>query len=1218
MELKYIVLTIIKILVSVPTILFTSSLGVDAAAMMGGYLDNRNDTNHFADVSFDTEESYREQFDQTGNHSSEENFAQYSDEINKSEEMPNPSPLVIAGYNLPENIFNKGKPFYLEKDPLTGQVNFSNKAEPSMDDDFYDFSEESQQSDDIFHKSNIDRKDGNIGHIGSHRPSDINQLSPTFHDFLNLPIKYNSDKYVYPLISSSYANMKVQGNVNKYHNHKTHETKFSTVKPPKYTYSSSPTTYSHSFDNHEVSTSTTTTRTTSTEAVHNLMSSSVDYPNYNEEFSEEYYEHSEVDKNKFETDIKEYPTTNRNQIYLTTSAPQITTKKVMSLFEQLFGDYDETVTTTQATKVPSSFSNEYFNSASKPGNDKVEISVSTQYPSNNQSFVNVATGSNMEMEYENYDDYVYNNQNISEISSTSNPYSIRTTTPTTTTTTSKSTQPSTIYNSHSYKEPSKSGYLPTTRPRPDSTTDPYLTSRITSLPLGENHLSTPLSNGDNHASYSNNYGPIIIATQNLRDQLNNEKVVPKPFSVHIQHAPSTSNIHIPPDQDMVSFVVGHHQSMDGGTYTDSNSPNILTGNSFQPLYGGGSHEKEYINNNSPDTVIFQPPEFKKHQEPSGSVVTIQTQTNSEASLSIGDPVQSIKKIPGLVMDEKLELENVKPEVSSNGPKIVFPTEKEISLTSLIPPASTPNPIIASQNREILQLATKPMYHQLPSSLTPPKEKEGKRPVRLDSPRPPWDPRPGHFFSGKLEYSRPPRPFPDMAYKRIDNLPNILPQFRPNMISHVSPGGNPLEYKHMQGVHRGTPNFYDKRLQREPLLERPSNKPLEFYEKLQPPPLPPKNLYNLRKIPQQIPNQRSSVAQDRKGEDYHNKPLAQPLILEPPKVLTNMKNNDGEVETLQMLQAKQSDKKEIHSELSNNLIQDKNKTEKPVYVVYPINTSPIKLDVINTNEKENVVVGTRAEVPLPPSEITLDIQNKNSLLGMKDRNDSPVLKPQSRPAGFPMKSEFPYPLERPDISILYPVPDAPNNGIGSEDNPHSDNEGEFISNNQWNTIGNIESRIVNGVNNQNHIYTEKPIAVAYTPTEPESHKYPIQNEDIDRPDIYHHPIIHEQSDKYLPDPNTQLSNHRIEENSESVNVRTEQDFQAPFQASVKVDSPSQGWSVIRKTEPKFKNDQIETTTIIATTREFDIESFKPQLEGGFKPIYTIINDDKEIKIVEREE
>lgn len=58
MELKYIVLTIIKILISVPGVLLVTS-EVNGAALMGGHLDNKNNTT----LSSNLTDSYDLDFD---------------------------------------------------------------------------------------------------------------------------------------------------------------------------------------------------------------------------------------------------------------------------------------------------------------------------------------------------------------------------------------------------------------------------------------------------------------------------------------------------------------------------------------------------------------------------------------------------------------------------------------------------------------------------------------------------------------------------------------------------------------------------------------------------------------------------------------------------------------------------------------------------------------------------------------------------------------------------------------------------------------------------------------------------------------------------------------------------------------------------------------------------------------------------------------------------
>lgn len=1132
------------------------------------------------------------------------------------EDIPNASPLVLPGYNLPENIFNKGKPFYLEKDPVTGQIDFDSKSDSlKLDDDLYDYLEDEPASN-IYDKANINRKDGSFG---SHKPSNINQLTPNFHDFLNLPIKYNSEKYVYPLISSSYANTKIQGNVNKHHNHKDYNMKTTTIKPTvSPAYYTSPKNYHFSSTKSTIVTTTpiTTTAKTTTETltIPNLMNSN--HPNFHEDF-EEYYDETEKP-------IAEYVTSkNVNNIYLTTPLSGTTTKRTLSVFEHLFGEYeDEEITSARPQPppppLPSLFINVPINKNTK---NKYETDVKTEKPSyatttqltieNVHSESNVLTGSNMGLNsYEFEDDYIDKEQtNNLAVKNTlvkdqanviSDTFSKS---PLTTSPSTSSSQPSiatTLSNRITHLPPAmsskKDDYYDydyhekgndTTVNSTFVPTEPSTSLKVTSLPLGEHHITG-----------LNNHQPIIVATQNLRNQLNNEKVIVKPFGSH--QPPSTSNVHIAPDQDIVSFVVSDHQNVDDGQHVGSSSKGSpYDSNPFRPLYGSepqfSKHTVSYTVQN-PDIYNLSP-------GIAASSVTIQPLKNSEASLAIGVPVNTVKQVPGQVVDEKLDIDNNQFKYSKvTGTKIVFPDEKKSNIDSLPPPMLQP------PNREVLQLSSKPMYHQLPSNLTPPKEQESmsSHPTRSENrPRPPWDPRPGHFYSGKPEYARPPRPSPaEIAYKRIDTLPNILPQFRPNMKPKVPP-------------------LY---LNRQPLLERPSNRPIGFFEKLQPPP-PPKNLHSLRKIPPHGLEQARPFSEPPKmiSQDQFN------FYQSPPKVvLANRRigNIEGDVETLQMIQAKQAEKEELKSEFISG------GTDKPLYVVYPANTHTIKLDVIETNKKESVVIGTRAELPLPPSKINQNFDyEQNPILNPKDRNDAPILKPHIRPQNYPIKSDFPYPLERPD-SILA-VPDTPSNNKLDEPEPMSTNE--------WNTIGeNIEGRIINGINKQNNqisvtlkTYTEKPIAVAYTPTESHERydpdKYSLPNyagsviPEI-RPGIQVKPEFglgkpdseftvsaimhtHPQRETILKDI------QKFAEDKTDIEIPSvpQLDFQAPFQASVNIDSMSQGWSVVSD-KPKLTTEGHEEITVLplATTSEFDIENFKPELLSGFKPIYNLPETPKQVQ------
>lgn len=479
-----------------------------------------------------------------------------------------------------------------------------------------------------------------------------------------------------------------------------------------------------------------------------------------------------------------------------------------------------------------------------------------------------------------------------------------------------------------------------------------------------------------------------------------------------------------------------------------------------------------------------------------------------------------------------------------------------------------------------------MYHQLPSNLTPPKEPNVPLPTKFGSSRPPWDPRPNRFFSGRPEYARPPRPQFDsnLAHKRIDSLPNILPQFRPNA-------------QPTKGYARVPPAF-----------DKHPNRHFGVYEKLQPPPPPPKYLTALRKAAFPEQNEKLPKQPPLDQLNYYQTP--------PQVILPNRRNGNSdkiEVETLQMIQAKQSEKQEVEENQTVENIVAENATvnpEKPLYVVYPVNTAPLKLDAFDTPKKESVVIGTRAELPLPPSKINLE---QSDLFTANDRNDAPILKPYLKP----IKSDFPYPLEKPNPSLLNVK--EPTDTVNSVDNTEI-------------RVSPDKQPYENRISVTLRTHTERPIAVAYTPTQtPEKHidKYPsvpnyagalishsgsyssqhIGNQDGDREFTL--------TAMLQPQKTQHVLTHRSDGNSDSTHV-TAQDFEAPFQASVNIDSASQGWSVVRdksKAEAEAEPPSVEATTIpLATTSEFDIENFKPQLIGGFVPIYEYPDDHSKSKVV----
>ena len=120
-----------------------------------------------------------------GTHIDKRNQIKFPDDDNDIEV---PKIQTMPTYNLPDEIFNNGRPFYVDKDPETGKPDFSTKRTSTLTEQDH-ISEDDQEL----------------------RLSNINHLTPNFHDYLNLPTKYNPEKFLYPIISSSYANMKIQG-----------------------------------------------------------------------------------------------------------------------------------------------------------------------------------------------------------------------------------------------------------------------------------------------------------------------------------------------------------------------------------------------------------------------------------------------------------------------------------------------------------------------------------------------------------------------------------------------------------------------------------------------------------------------------------------------------------------------------------------------------------------------------------------------------------------------------------------------------------------------------------------------------------------------------------------------------------------------------------------------------------------------------------------------
>ncbi|KAJ9601393.1 hypothetical protein L9F63_000417 [Diploptera punctata] len=277
-----------------------------------------------------------------------------------------------------------------------------------------------------------------------------------------------------------------------------------------------------------------------------------------------------------------------------------------------------------------------------------------------------------------------------------------------------------------------------------------------------------------------------------------------------------------------------------------------------------------------------------------------------------------------------------------------------------------------------------------------------------------------------------------------NLPNILPHFRPNAkISHIhiENGGGVQAHTYF-----GNP--------RQPLLERPSRRPSsEIMGHLHPPPPPYRRRVNRNDTPgsqdifpfEKIPPQPPAVIQQRPLVHRRTGPH-----------VTDESDSQLQVATLQMMQQHQHQQQKSHylsrplaarddfphsqEELSppvhlkypSGSSLDTEASEKhPVFVVYPVNSSPVNIRN-ESPDNSGVVVGTRGpQRPVPPSNldsdggVSLSSDDIAPLPFLSHKNQKPILqRPSDRLDNIsngstvkrPTAVDFPYPLEKPDTLI----------------------------------------------------------------------------------------------------------------------------------------------------------------------------------------------------------
>lgn len=279
--------------------------------------------------------------------------------------------------------------------------------------------------------------------------------------------------------------------------------------------------------------------------------------------------------------------------------------------------------------------------------------------------------------------------------------------------------------------------------------------------------------------------------------------------------------------------------------------------------------------------------------------------------------------------------------------------------------------------------------------------------------------------------------------------------------------------------------------------------------------------------------------------------------------------------------------------------------KPQFLKVDRNDENIDEDILDTSEKESRIVQRPAGPQQPAKVTTLQMiqqaspVNKDNpvhvvyaanappkpsidrliddsvILDIDDRSDVPILKTKT-PVSKPIKSDFPYQIVKPD--------DNQNTSL-LEYKAYSPTKPDLIKpNNDQELVPNLQDYVpvVTRDSVSTVVMSQKPITATLKTSE-DNHKNTV--------DEGHKPLL--------------------------------QNFQIPFQPSMKLPENSNGWSVVRKSQIDNTSERTdEAGDLIASTEKFDPDNFKPQLVGGFMPINSPLEEEegesKEKKTLEQPE
>ncbi|XP_022195144.2 uncharacterized protein LOC111052701 [Nilaparvata lugens] len=1279
------------------------------------------------------------------------------------EEVPNPTMTIeradVTDYRPPGYYpFHNGEPFFMEKDPVTGVVDFNKKtnavtsgyhsksveftsaskqdrvldeqrANNSTDSDYYEDEEVAIEPQD-FKEDEIDRKDGNIEGDSGYRPNDLfknnpYKISPDLHQFLNLPVHYSSsDKF--PLISSSYANTKIQGtggnrnNSNGYSNHK-YVTTSSTQSPSYYTmwHTSSTSTPKPTTTQRQVTTTTTTQRqvTTTTTTTPPPRSTS--------------------------TTIKYYSTTSAKDPY---SEYQEGEDLAYSDYDL---EYDQQSSYTQPHSTPSTV---LYSKYPTTYHGKVTTGKSTtikMYDEETEDDVSIVTSLPIDEYFYSKDTASISSSSSSTTSSTTTPSTTITTTqkPTTeqhreTTTPVRTTQTTTttfLPTSSSSKPSTKTTERPTTIKPISTTQEDYkpIQNNVYNNYYGSQGSFSPMT----EEPFRPIFGPIESSPSSQvpvkHHQHNEIKSTAKPYFEY--HAPVQEQPIPSANQGKIEFVERIPVEEEASTvykkppqHTQIQEPSRPQPSYVYPKYPQENVNKpQFSNQNSEQTHIpnentnIKPLHETTHYgrpQPTGPIHSVskippaeaparhppqkrppfirlpednqsQFQLKKHANVSIVKiprpeiPMQPHQRpIPGLVSPAhnkqpsqqtvkfntppkqdnhyiKIPMNQENPSYSlqtsfSIGSPSEHPGDKDIPLSrpgqgvgvgQILFPDDTPDHSLTASSdghKKETIIKGRPQnprpyitttYSQNINPQSQPSPILPQRPQRVPIPdlrppkpggdvypRPHWENhgKPPLIFNSNQKQEIPVSSFSTMnrvkqepPHGQRHDLPNILPQFRPNAKVGVN------EYP----MNIGMPN------------ERPVREPMDT---LQPPPLPQ---------PQHLRANRNDddVSFLFTEDTSMEKSLSEKNSTKSTYYARNGPQATSRVTTLQMMQQTPARKTLLRTDFHDH------RKDRPVFLVYPSNagTKPS-----HTNEGVVVVGAQGPQKPLPPSNLATDLggddkdsdpfpldDDKHFSIGGRDRVDTPILKTKTpnKPA---VKNEFPYAILKPQENIMAEERILTNSAVTKEYNAFSptvsssteeikDHDSEIniipylqdympFATKKPSTVRplpSIPSQLLIGekvFENKKAPSTVRPISVTlntklgsttFRPGNPSEQTKPVI---MSAPS--HHQVAMTSGDSEftvgaMMNYQKNTVNHRpVEIQPQSSSIQPKPiDLEPPFQASLSAPQ-SQGWTVIKKIEnksdierhdkePDTKSEQINTDS------KFDFDNFKPELFGGFKPI-----------------